>query len=64
MDDDEGEPSSAQTIVTSNEGTPAPSIYSYSSSRDGRVFLREIAGRTLNAQNDLYLLPAGMSFEQ
>ena len=41
------------------DGTPAPSIYSYQSSRDGRALLREIAGRAVNSTNDLYLLPAG-----
>ncbi|EJD02285.1 uncharacterized protein FOMMEDRAFT_141383 [Fomitiporia mediterranea MF3/22] len=43
---------------TSMDGTPAPSVYSYRSDRDSRAMLREIAGRTLNSTNDLYLLPA------
>ena len=41
------------------DGTPAPSIYSYQSSRDSCALLREIAGRAVNSTNDLYLLPAG-----
>ncbi|KAH8109632.1 hypothetical protein DFH11DRAFT_1548084 [Phellopilus nigrolimitatus] len=57
--DEESVSGSAPTIISSRDGTPAPSIYSYSSSRDGRNMLREVGGRTLNAQNDLYLLPAG-----
>lgn len=36
-----------------------PSVYSFSSSRDGNALLRSIEGRTFNAQNDLYFLPAG-----
>lgn len=50
---------SGSTIYSSMDGTPAPSLYSYRSERDGRAMLRELAGRTLNAANDLYLLPAG-----
>ncbi|KAI5123372.1 hypothetical protein M0805_001793 [Coniferiporia weirii] len=46
------------SMITSMDGTPAPSLYSYRSERDGRAMLREIAGRTLNTTNDLYLLPA------
>ncbi|TDL19118.1 S-adenosyl-L-methionine-dependent methyltransferase [Rickenella mellea] len=38
--------------------TDAPSIYSFNSSRDGLALLRMIQGRTFNAQNDLYYLPA------
>ena len=48
------------TVYSTESGTPAPSVYSYASSRDGRALLREIGGRTLNAKNELYLLPAGM----
>ncbi|KAF8328372.1 uncharacterized protein EI90DRAFT_1567534 [Cantharellus anzutake] len=36
-----------------------PSIFSYSSSRNGRDFLRESDGRVFNAQSDVYFLPAG-----
>ena len=46
------------TIYSTSSGTPAPSVYSYSS-RDGALLLREVGGRVLNARNDLYLLPAG-----
>ena len=38
---------------------PAPSIYTYSSSRDGVNLFRTYEGRILNASNDLYVLPAG-----
>ncbi|TDL19098.1 hypothetical protein BD410DRAFT_450170 [Rickenella mellea] len=38
--------------------TEAPSIYSFNSSTDGEALLRLIQGRTFNAQNDLYYLPA------
>lgn len=58
--DQEGSSDYQTTIYSSESGTPAPSVYSYSSSRDGQVYLRELGGRTLNAKNDLYLLPAGM----
>ncbi|KAI5118738.1 hypothetical protein M0805_000067 [Coniferiporia weirii] len=54
----ESQSQSGRTIISSNSGTPAPSVYSYNSSRDGHNMLRELGGRTLNAQNDLYLLPA------
>lgn len=50
----------SSSMLTSMDGTPAPSVYSYRSDRDGRAMLREIAGRTLNSTNDLYLLPAGL----
>ncbi|KLO14679.1 S-adenosyl-L-methionine-dependent methyltransferase [Schizopora paradoxa] len=45
------------TVYSSMDGTPAPSLYSYHSS-DGTAMLRDVAGRVLNAKNDLYLLPA------
>ncbi|TBU35695.1 S-adenosyl-L-methionine-dependent methyltransferase [Dichomitus squalens] len=38
--------------------SPAPSLYSFSSSVDGRLMLRQAYGRTLNNQNDTYFLPA------
>ncbi len=47
------------TLYSSMDGTPAPSLYSYNSVRDGSAMLRDVAGRVLNAKNDLYLLPAG-----
>ena len=46
---------------SSMDGTPAPSIYSFNSSRDGSSLLKEVDGRVFNAQNDLYQLPAGVS---
>ncbi|KAI0636697.1 S-adenosyl-L-methionine-dependent methyltransferase [Trametes polyzona] len=39
-------------------GSPAPSLYSFSSSVDGQMMLRQVHGRTLNNQNDTYFLPA------
>ncbi|KDQ16365.1 hypothetical protein BOTBODRAFT_31050 [Botryobasidium botryosum FD-172 SS1] len=42
----------------STSGTPAPSVYSFRSSVDGKVLLREAQGRKFNTQNDLYFLPA------
>lgn len=48
-----------QTLCSAESGTSAPSVYSYSSSRDGQHYLRQLGGRTVNAKNDLYLLPAG-----
>lgn len=49
----------SSSMQMSLDGTPAPSVYSYQSSRDGRAMLRELAGRAVNSTNDLYLLPAG-----
>lgn len=48
-----------ESAQMSLDGTPAPSNYSFSSSRDGRSLLRELEGRVLNSTNDLYMLPAG-----
>ncbi len=45
---------------SSMSGTTAPSLYSYSSSRDGNALLRSIEGRLFNNQNELYFLPAGV----
>ncbi|KAG8967240.1 hypothetical protein FRC03_010315 [Tulasnella sp. 419] len=41
-----------------DDDTPAPSIFSFRSSRDGLNLLRESEGRLFNAQNELYALPA------
>ncbi|KAI0780653.1 S-adenosyl-L-methionine-dependent methyltransferase [Trametes elegans] len=38
--------------------SPAPSLYSFSSSVDGQLMLRQVYGRILNNQNDTYFLPA------
>ncbi|KAH8106814.1 S-adenosyl-L-methionine-dependent methyltransferase [Cristinia sonorae] len=46
---------------TSSDGrssSPIPSLYSFHSSLDGRLMLRNIYGRILNNQNDTYFLPA------
>ncbi|KAL5511259.1 hypothetical protein ACEPAH_4474 [Sanghuangporus vaninii] len=50
--------STSSSMLTSVDGSPAPSVYSYRSMRDGQAMLREIAGRKLNSTNELYLLPA------
>ncbi|KAL5529605.1 hypothetical protein ACEPAG_5590 [Sanghuangporus baumii] len=50
--------STTSSMLTSVDGSPAPSVYSYRSMRDGQAMLREIAGRKLNSTNELYLLPA------
>ncbi|KAF8512272.1 S-adenosyl-L-methionine-dependent methyltransferase [Gautieria morchelliformis] len=39
-------------------GSPAPSLYSFHSSLDGRVMLRNLHGRILNNSNELYMFPA------
>ena len=59
IDDSELETRSEFTTSSALTGTTAPSIYSYSSSRDGEALLREYMGRVFNAKNELYLLPAG-----
>ncbi|KLO18675.1 S-adenosyl-L-methionine-dependent methyltransferase [Schizopora paradoxa] len=56
--DDDARSDSGMTAVSSTSQSPAPSMYSFTSSRDGRTLYREIAGRKLNAQNDLYQLPS------
>ncbi|KAI0797651.1 S-adenosyl-L-methionine-dependent methyltransferase [Abortiporus biennis] len=46
---------------TSSDGrssSPAPSLYSFNSSIDGKLLLRHVYGRILNSQNDTYFLPA------
>lgn len=57
--DQESSISYTPTLYSAESGTTAPSVYSYSSSRDGQHYLRQLGGRTVNAKNDLYLLPAG-----
>ena len=55
-----GSGGSMMSFGSSLNGPPAPSIYSFNSSRDGSSLLKEVDGRVFNAQNDLYQLPAGM----
>ena len=50
---------SGRTADSTNDVSPAPSMYSFAASRDGRSMYKELAGRILNAQNDVYTLPAG-----
>ena len=56
-----GSPAISTDHNMSTELSPAPSIYSYSSSRDGSKYYRELGGRKLNAKNDVYSLPVGKS---
>lgn len=57
--DDSGD---AMTIdATSNSGSTADSVCSFESTRDIREFIREFNGRSYNAQNTVYFLPAGQS---
>ncbi|GBE82130.1 S-adenosyl-L-methionine-dependent methyltransferase [Sparassis latifolia] len=42
----------------SRSGSPAPSLYSFTSSVDGKVMFRNVYGRMLNNQNETYFLPA------
>jgi hypothetical protein len=57
-----GSGGSTMSYGSSMDGTPAPSVYSFNSSRDSAALLREADGRVFNAQNDLYQLPAGMVY--
>ncbi|TDL26101.1 S-adenosyl-L-methionine-dependent methyltransferase [Rickenella mellea] len=48
-----------QSVATGySQMSITPSVYSFNSSRDGVALLRNIQGRTFNAQNELYFLPA------
>ncbi|KAI0082841.1 S-adenosyl-L-methionine-dependent methyltransferase [Panus rudis PR-1116 ss-1] len=46
--------------TTTRSGSPVPSLYSFSSSVDERLLLRQVYGRILNSQNDTYFLPADL----
>ncbi|KAI0807727.1 S-adenosyl-L-methionine-dependent methyltransferase [Fomes fomentarius] len=48
----------ADTSSDGRSASPSPSLYSFSSSVDGRLMLRQAYGRMLNNQNDTYFLPA------
>lgn len=47
------------------EVSPTPSealsVYSYVSSQNGHLILREVCGRTINNTNDYYMLPGPLS---
>ncbi|KAG9029513.1 hypothetical protein FRB95_005234 [Tulasnella sp. JGI-2019a] len=43
---------------TGRANSPTPSVYSYSSSVDGRAMLRDLHGRTLQSTSEAYMLPA------
>ncbi|KIO29850.1 hypothetical protein M407DRAFT_69943 [Tulasnella calospora MUT 4182] len=45
----------------SGRNSPSPSVYSYHSSVDGNVMLRDIHGRTFNNTSDQYMLPADVA---
>lgn len=54
-------PSEAGRSTNDGAASDAASVYSYESTRDLKHFLREMQGRTFNAQNEVYLLPSGQS---
>ena len=55
-------PGDGRTIDgSSNTGSTADSVRSFESMRDIHEFIREFNGRTYNAQNPIYFLPAGQS---
>jgi len=57
--DDSGD---AATIdATSNSSSTADSVCSFESTRDIHEFIREFNGRSYNALNTVYFLPAGQS---
>ncbi|KAG8998280.1 hypothetical protein FRB90_012341, partial [Tulasnella sp. 427] len=43
---------------TTGRNSPAPSVYSYHSSIDGSLLLRDLHGRVLNSTSERYALPA------
>ncbi|KAG9048510.1 hypothetical protein FS837_012700 [Tulasnella sp. UAMH 9824] len=55
-----GEQDSENTSEGSSSGrnSPAPSVYSYHSSIDGSVLLRDLHGRVINSTSERYALPA------
>jgi len=53
-----GSDESSDIDMGSGRVSPAPSLYSFHSSIDGRAILRDLHGRILNNSNDLYMLPA------
>lgn len=55
---------SSDTYSETRSVSPAPSLYSFHSSVDGRLMFREIHGRTVNNQNETYFLPADMEEHQ
>ena len=48
-----------QALIAALGLEPAPSFYTFSSSRDGAHLLKTVEGRILNNLNDLYVLPVG-----
>lgn len=52
-------PSQAGRTTTDDIASDAASMFSYDSTRDLKQFLREMGGRTFNAQSEIYLLPSG-----
>ena len=45
--------------ATSDSSSTADSLWSFESTRDMHEFIREVNGRSYNAQNTTYFLPAG-----
>ena len=57
--DDSGD---GRTIdAMSNSASTSDSVFSFDSMRDVHEFIREYNGRSYNAQNSTYFLPAGQS---
>ena len=56
------DPGDGRTIdAMSNSVTTSDSVRSFDSMRDTHEFIREYNGRSYNAQNSTYFLPAGQS---
>lgn len=58
--DDSGEGMSINATSDSSTST-IDSLWSFESTRDMHEFIREVNGRSYNAQNTTYFLPAGQS---
>ncbi|KAG9048508.1 hypothetical protein FS837_012698 [Tulasnella sp. UAMH 9824] len=66
LDDDMSRASIVEREESTNGGesgrdSPSPSVYSYHSSIDGKVMLRDIHGRMFNNTSDHYMLPADVA---
>ncbi|KAG9048512.1 hypothetical protein FS837_012702 [Tulasnella sp. UAMH 9824] len=57
----EGEVSAGGGGSGSGRNSPSPSVYSYHSSVDGNVMLRDVHGRMFNNTSDHYMLPADVA---
>ncbi|KAG8904079.1 Eukaryotic peptide chain release factor GTP-binding subunit [Tulasnella sp. 403] len=55
---EEGAPEEDDDAGTEGRASPAPSVYSYASSVDRHLILREVHGRIFNNISEYYMLPA------